>query len=254
MAVTSAGRRGVQSVDRAFELLQLVARADGGAGLTVLAASSGLPVPTIHRILRSLVATGHVVQLASRRYALGPQMIGLGASAARTLETWAQPHLADLAERSGETANLAVLERRQVVYLAQATSSRHNVRMFTEVGSRVSLHCTGVGKALLAHLPPATVRDIVTSTGMQARTRRTITDPEALADELTHVRSAGYAMDDEEQERGVRCVAVVVPGESSTAISVSGPASRLTRTAVRRLAPMVSETARDLAAGLVSPR
>jgi IclR family transcriptional regulator, acetate operon repressor len=241
---------GVQSVDRAFELLELVAAADGGAGLSQLAAGSGLPVPTVHRIVRSLVASGHVLQLASRRYALGPRMVGLGKSAAVTLDAWAHPHLGRLAEVTGETANLAMLDRTSVVYLAQATSARHHVRMFTEVGSRVLPHCTGVGKALLAQLDPDLVRSIVTSVGMRACTPRTITDPVAFADELERVRELGYAVDDEEHERGVRCAAVAVEGMPATAISVSGPAGRLTRAALPRVVPVLVRTAQELADGL----
>jgi IclR family acetate operon transcriptional repressor len=247
-----AAPRRVQSVERAFDLLHLIALTDAGAALSELAASSGLPVPTIHRLLRSLVDSGHVVQLSSRRYALGPRMLGLGQSAGRTLDAWANPHLTRLAELTGETANLAMLDVGDVVYLAQVSSHRHIVRMFTEVGSRVSPHCTGVGKALLAELPTKTAREIVTAAGMPARTRHTITDPDELVEELARVRAAGYAVDDEEQELGVRCVAVVVPA-TATAISVSGPASRLTRPAIGRLVPVVRAAARHLGEALGRP-
>ena len=250
---TDAQRR-VQSVERAFDLLHLIALTDAGAALSELAAQSGLPVPTIHRLLRSLVDSGHVVQLSSRRYALGPRMLGLGQSAGRTLDAWAHPHLTRLAELTGETANLAMLDVDDVVYLAQASSQRHIVRMFTEAGSRVSPHCTGVGKALLAELPAETAREIVTTAGMPARTRHTITDLEELMEELARVRAAGHAVDNEEQELGVRCVAVVVRGVPATALSVSGPASRLTRPAMGRLVPAVRAAARHLGEALGRPR
>jgi len=100
------------------------------------------------------------------------------------------------------------------------------MRMFTEVGRRVYAHCTGVGKALLAQLPDDAVRRIVTSAGMPARTDHTITDVDRLLEELGRVRARGYTVDDGEQEAGVRCVAVAVPGSPTTALSVSGPASR----------------------------
>jgi IclR family acetate operon transcriptional repressor len=242
-------QRGVQSVNRAFDLLQLIAVTDGAA-LSELAAASGLPESTIHRILRSLVDSGHVLQLSSRRYTLGPRMVGLGQSGARTLDAWTRPHLTRLAEQTGETANLAMLDRGQVVYLAQASSRRHTVRMFTEVGSRVPAHCTGVGKALLADLPPQAARDLAASEGMPASTRHTITDPDVLVEELRRIRAVGHAVDDEEQELGVRCVAVVVPRVPASAISVSGPASRMTRAVVGRLVPVVRAAARDLSGDL----
>jgi IclR family acetate operon transcriptional repressor len=236
----------VQSLDRAFELLEHMAAAGGEVALSQLAAASGLPVPTIHRIVRTLVASGYVLQLPSRRYALGPRLIGLGESASRTVEAWATPHLLALAEASGETANLAMLDGDMVVYVAQAPSSRHTVRMFTEVGRRVFAHCTGVGKALLAHLPADEVRRIVRAAGMPARTDHTITDVDRLLDELERIRSQGYAVDDGEQELGVRCVAVAVPGSPTSALSVSGPASRVTHDAVPALVPVLLAAADGL--------
>lgn len=238
---------GVQSVERAFELLELMAAAGGEAGLSRLAEDSGLPTPTIHRLLRTLVDDGYLLQLPSRRYALGPRLVNLGAGASRVVEAWAGPHLQQLAEGSGETANLAMLDVNRVVYVAQAPSTRHTMRMFTEVGRRVSAHCTGVGKALLAQMPDDDVRRVLTSAGMPALTEHTIVEVDAFLDELGRIREQGYAVDDGEQELGVRCVAVAVPSNSTSAVSVSGPASRVTRRAVPRLVPLLRATGAALA-------
>ena len=246
----SAGSRspgGIQSLERAFDVLELMAAAGGEVALSRLAADSGLPVPTIHRIVRTLVDSGYVLQMPSRRYTLGPRLIGLGANASQAVEAWASPHLRPLAEATGETANLAMLDVDRVVYVAQAPSSRHTMRMFTEVGRRVYAHCTGVGKALLAQLPERDVRRLVASAGMPATTEHTITDVDRLLEELAAVRTRGYAVDDGEQELGVRCVAVAVPGTLSTAVSVSGPASRVTKESVASLAETLQATARGLA-------
>ncbi|MDQ1621482.1 MAG: IclR family transcriptional regulator, acetate operon repressor [Actinomycetota bacterium] len=238
---------GVQSLDRAFDLLELMAATEGGVGLSQLAATSGLPVPTIHRIVRTLVSSGYVLQLPSRRYALGPRLIGLGARATTTLDAWARPHLAALAERTEETANMAMLDGDMVVYVAQVPPLRHTMRMFTEVGRRVFAHCTGVGKALLAQLPEDTARDLVLTAGMPAQTDRTITDLDVFAGELRRIRQQGYAVDDGEQERGVRCVAVPIPGSPTIAVSVSGPAGRLTPESLPQLVPVLMSAADDLA-------
>jgi IclR family acetate operon transcriptional repressor len=241
---------GVQSLNRAFALLEHMAAAGGDVALSELATRSGLPLPTIHRIIRTLVGSGYVRQLPSRRYALGPRLIGLGDAASRMLGEWARPHLAQLVDEVGETANMAVLDGDAVVYVAQVPS-RHSMRMFTEVGRRVPVHCTGVGKALLAQLPPERVRAMVTGAGMPAQTPHTITDPDRLARELDRIRHQGYAVDDAEQELGVRCVAVAVPGgPSMTALSVSGPESRVTWAAVERIAPLLREAAQALAGRL----
>lgn len=238
---------GVRSLERAFELLELMAAAGGEIGLSQLASDSGLPLPTIHRLVRTLVAGGYLLQLPSRRYALGPRLIGLGDIASQTVDAWAGPHLHALAEASGETANLALLDVDRVVYVAQVPSSRHTMRMFTEVGRRVYAHCTGVGKVLLAELPDDEVRRLLVVVGMPARTERTIVDVEAFLKEMEVVRRQGYAVDDGEQELGVRCVAMVVPGGDTTAVSVSGPASRVTRGAVTRIVPLLREAGRGLA-------
>jgi IclR family acetate operon transcriptional repressor len=243
----SSARTGVQSLERAFELLELMAASGGDVALSQLAAESGLPVPTIHRLVRTLVSSGYVLQMPSRRYTLGPRLIGLGASASQKVEAWASPHLRSLAEATGESANLAMLDVDRVVYVAQAAPTRHTMRMFTEVGRRVYAHCTGVGKAMLAQLPDDTVRRLVASAGLPATTEHTITDVTTLLAELGRVRERGYAIDDGEQELGVRCVAVAVPGSHISAVSVSGPASRVTPEAVPALAAVLRESALALA-------
>jgi IclR family acetate operon transcriptional repressor len=224
----------------------LISTAGGELAISELADRSGLPLPTIHRLIRTLIASGYVIQQPSRRYALGPRLIGLGETASRMLGAWARPQLADLVETVGETANMAILDGDRAVYIAQVPS-KHSMRMFTEVGRRVDLHCTGVGKALLAQLPPATALEIVRQTGMPARTERSITDPGELMKALAEVRERGYVIDDGEQEIGVRCVAVPVTGTPSlTSISVSGPETRLTPEVVEHVVPHLLEAAAGL--------
>ncbi|GAB2588899.1 allantoin degradation transcriptional regulator AllR [Streptomyces capparidis] len=242
----------VQSLDRAFDLLERMADAGGEIGLSDLAARSGLPLPTIHRLVRTLVARGYVRQQPSRRYALGPRLIRLGEGAARLLGTWARPHLAELVEATGETANMALLDGDEVVYVAQVPS-RHSVRMFTEVGRRVLPHSTGVGKALLAGLPPQRARALLERTGMPAETAHTITDPDEFLRVLAAVRERGWAVDDNEQEIGVRCLAAAVPDSpTAAAVSVSGPSGRLTDEAMERYVPVLLDVARRLSLALAA--
>ncbi|MPZ97443.1 MAG: IclR family transcriptional regulator, partial [Propionibacteriales bacterium] len=179
------------------------------------------------------------------------RLIYLGESSSRLLGTWARPHLATLVDTLGETANLAMLDGDQVVYVAQVPS-RHSMRMFTEVGRRVMPHCTAVGKALLAQLPESEVRELVQRTGMPARTEHTITSPADLAGRLVAVREKGFALDEGEQEVGVRCVAVAVVGAPARiALSISGPMPRMTDDLVGRAIPVLQAAAaaltRDLA-------
>jgi IclR family acetate operon transcriptional repressor len=247
------GRDGsVQSLRRAFELLERLADTGGEASLSELAAGSGLPMPTIHRLIRTLVALGYVRQNTNRRYALGGRLIRLGENASMQFGVWARPLLAELVDEVGETANLAVLERDEVVYVSQVPS-KHSMRMFTEVGRRVLPHGTGVGKAILSQLPTDEVRALLKRTGMPSYTEHTCTDPDALLTHLAKVAKLGYAVDESEQELGVRCVAAPLTGTPArAAVSVSGPEGRLTRETVTRIAPAVQRIAATLSAHLAT--
>lgn len=241
----------MQSVDRALLLLELLAQAGGRLAITELAHRSGLSLGTVHRLLTSLAGRGYVRQDADRRYALGTSLLVLGDVATRLLGSWALPVMAQVAEQSGETTNLAVLEDDHVVYVAQVPG-RHRMRMFTEVGRRVLPHSTAVGKALLAGQDDQRVARVATRLGLPARTAHTVTSLPALLADLAAVRLRGWAVDDEEEEVGVRCLAVPVgPGRGAiAALSVSAPASRLEPDAldvVAQLHRAAAELSRSLA-------
>ena len=237
---------GVQSVERAFGLLEILGERGGEAGISELADASGLALPTIHRLIRTLLRLGYVRQLPSRRYAFGPGLVRLGEQANALMATWARPSLERLERSVRETANLAVLDGDMVTYVAQVPS-RHQMRMFTEVGRRVYPHSTGVGKALLAQLPDDQVIEIVRRTGLPRYTANTIVDEAALLVDLAAIRARGYSIDEGEQEVGVRCFAIAVPGPASmTAVSVSGPDSRITLESADWIVPALNETAQSL--------
>ena len=241
---------GVQSIARAFRLLEIVATNGGVMGLSQLAVESGFPLPTIHRAVRTLVDLGYLRQEPSRQYALGPRLLLLAESSSTMLNTLASPHLRRLVDELGETANLALLDSDRIAYVAQVPG-RHSMRMFTEVGRRVLPHCTAVGKVLLATTRPVEVHDLLARTGMPRYTDRTITDPDAFDAELSRTRERGYALDEGEQEVGVHCVAVAVPQSvARLAVSVSGPAPRMTEALLAEAVPALERAARAVAADL----
>ena len=217
----------VQSVARALDVLEALAAAGKPLGVAELGESTGLPLGTAHRLLQSLHERGYVRRDGSRKYSLGPSAVRLADGAQDALARSARPYLAELVALSGETANLAVRAGDDVVYIAQVPSP-HTLRMFAEVGRHVPPHSTAVGKVLLAALPRHEALGIVRRAGLPARTPATITELDAFAVELDGVTARGWAADDEEQEPGVRCVAVPVVGSGPTiaAMSVSGPAER----------------------------
>ena len=231
---------GVQSVERALELLETLAEPGEAKGVSELARATGLPVATIHRLLATMVAGGYVRQdTGSHKYTLGSHLIRLGEAAARDFAQFARPYLTELMEASGETANLAVFEDGHVAFVAQVPSRHHRVRMFTEVGRRVNPHTSGVGKVVLAFCPRPEVEALLARNGLPRRTPRTITDRARFLAELDKVASQGYAVDSGEEEVGVRCLAVPVfgVGGSVAAMSVSAPEGRLQPGDIERVLP-----------------
>ena len=186
-------------------------------------------------------------QNSNRRYTLGSRLIRLGESASRQFGTWARPFLAQLVDQVEETANLAVMDGDEVVYVAQVPS-RHSMRMFTEVGRRLLPHGTGVGKAMLSKLPRDEVRALLARTGLPAYTPNTITDPDELLASLDQIAEQGYALD--RQERGSRACGASrcrwTARRRSPPCRCPGPDSRLTKEAVARILPEVLGIAKRL--------
>lgn len=235
-------RGGVQSVERALDLLE--ALSDGGPkGVSELVRATGLPLGTVHRMLATLTERDYARQTADRKYAVGGAALGLADASEQSLAAVGRPFLARLTALTGESANLAVLQGREMVYVAQSPSP-HSLRIFAEVGRRVPLHSTAVGKVVLARMPREKAVDLLRSTSLAAATPHTITSVERLDDELDRVARMGYAIDEQERELGVRCVAAAVPSTSMhVAISVSGPSERFPLSAVREVASAVIDSA-----------
>lgn len=245
----STAKGGVQSVNRSLELVETLAARGGHLSLGELSEAAGIPMATTHRLLRTLVERGYVAQRGDRRYALGLRLVPLGSAAHAVVGATIHAVLAELVRDLGETANLAVLAGRRAEYVAQVPS-QYAMRMFTEVGQRVDLHSTGVGKAMLAHLEDAEVAAVVGDGTLAAHTERTMVRRRELQAALAEVRGAGWAVDDGEQELGVRCVAVPVLGPGvPMAVSISGPVSRVTDDVVARAVPSLQAAARRLATG-----
>jgi DNA-binding IclR family transcriptional regulator len=247
---TGSGRLKVQSVDRTLDVLESLASQRGATGVSELAQLVGLHVSTVHRLLATLVDRGYVRQdPESSRYHLGSRIFTLASAADLHLDLRlvARPYLERLKRTSGDTANLVMASDREVVYLDQV-ASMHLVKMFTAPGRRAPLYCTGTGKLMLAHKPPAFVESVL-SGPLERFTSKTIVSRAALEAELATIRKNGYAVDDEEMEEGVRCLAVPIfdrHRQCVGALSVSGPTTRLTTERVTKLAPSARLVADEL--------
>lgn len=250
-ATSPRSTSGVQSLGRAFAILEVMADAGGIIGLSELAERADLPLATIHRLVRTLVDLGYVRQEPSRQYSLGPRLIRLADTSSKRIATWARPAMKAAVAELGESVNLAVLDGDEIVYVAQVQPSTNFMRMFTEVGRRTSPHSTAVGKAILSQRSDDEVKDLLDRTGMARHTESTLTTPQEFLAELVDVRSRGYAIDEGEQERGVRCVAVVVPSAPQPmALSMSGPLTRVDDGVVERAATVLHAAAAEIAAEL----
>ncbi|GAB3800450.1 IclR family transcriptional regulator [Humibacter antri] len=208
-----------------------------------LAMAADLAPATTHRLLQTLVTHGYARRLEGGRYALGGRLVRLGGAAGRACGEAAGDSLTALAAQLDECTSMAMLDGDVVVYVAQAAST-HSMRMSAVVGRRDHAHVTGVGKALLACLTDDRVRDIVARAGLPRHTASSHTTVDALLLDLQATRVRGYAITDGEQELGMRCYAVAVPhAPTPTAISVSGPATRIDDAFGRRAIPLLRDTA-----------
>jgi DNA-binding IclR family transcriptional regulator len=244
------------SVERAFELLDLIATAPDGLTLSELTASSPRSKSTTHRYVATLVSLGVVRRDGSGRLRPGLKLLELAASLLEDddLRATAGPVLDDLARSTGETVHLGVPSDGEVVYIAKVESP-HSVRLVSRIGARIPLHCSAMGKALLAALGPAEL-DGLLAAPREARTSRTLVTAQALRDEVERIRETGIAVDDEENEAGVRCLGAAVlgpSGEAVGAISVSAPATRMSLERCLELGPLVREASADIGRRLGAP-
>ena len=250
------GARGgvVQSVERALDILEFLSRSEDELGVSEIGSATGLAAGTAHRLLGTLASRGYIHRNArTRRYGLGLKSLTLAITTRERLAPLALPFLEKLAEVSRETANLAILEGNAMMYVEQVSPSSRMLRIFTEPGNRVPLHSSGTGKVLLAYQPPRLIEFIIGRAGLTRQTATTITDPGQLRSELRRIRHDGFAVDHEEQEEGVRCLAAPVfgpDGEIFASISLSGPASRLGPKRTEELVPPLRRIATDLSAAL----
>lgn len=244
-----------QSVQRAIKILEYLAAADGPKDLTVISRNVQLNKSTVYRFLTTLEADRYVHQDAvTGRYSLGSKVTWLSAKFLEKNEIRNVAHaiLEDLSQQTGETAHLAILDGDEVCYVDKINGAQA-VLMASRVGLRMPIHCTALGKALLAYRPRSEWRRYVETNGLPARTARTITCPDQFYAELENVRRQGYAWDQLENEDGIRCVAAPVRdanGDVVAAISISGWIITMTEERLQELTPRVCAAAEAISARL----
>ncbi len=237
----------VQALDRGLTLLHTLAETDQ-ATLTELAMLTGMVPSTLHRLLVTLQHHG-VVDLdeATQHWTIGVEAFRIGSSFVRRTKVAeaGRPIMRDLMEATGETANLAIADDGDVVFISQV-ETHETVRAFFWPGTRGAIHASGIGKALLAEFSPEEVKRILQKKGLAGFTPKTITVPEELFADLEEARRRGWSVDDEERNLGMRCLASPIFNQFSEAIagvSVSGPSVRMTPARDDEIGTMVKQAA-----------
>ncbi len=245
------GKNPIQVADRLFGAVELLA-SEGAMGLTAVSTRLELNKSTVHRLLNSLIHMGYVKQNEENgKYELTMKLVDL---AGRLMEKKdvvqiVRPHLRRLMELSGETVHFVERDGADAVYIDKVEAFSNTVQMVSHIGSRLPMYCSGVGKAIAAELNPEEAEEVWRSSRILRRTPYTITDYEEFRRNLEEVRERGYALDNEENETGVRCVAASLrdySGRVRYAFSISAPVHRMYNDRIAELAGYILEAKKEI--------
>jgi len=224
----------VQTIERVSLILDILGQCPQGISVRDLSEKVELPKGTTHRLLSSLAYFDYVRQDSlNKNYHLGFKLVELGSLLINHIDfrNEARPFMVDLAEKTGETIHLVVLDQNEAFYIDKVVLHQTGLQMVSRVGLRIPLHCSSVGKILAAYLYEDELNQIFKESSLPRRTPNTITSLSRFKKHLKIIKAQGYAIDNEENEKGVGCVAAPIRngnGEVIAAMSISGPAIRIT--------------------------
>ena len=246
-------RARLSSVANSIRLLTSFSGEEDELGITTLATRLRLAKSTVHRLATTLTAAGFLEQSETGKYRLGVALFELGALVRRRMDVAneARPKLRELLEKTGETVQLGIVDHFSVLYVYEM-ESRHAIRMAAAVGARAPLHCTAVGKVLLAHQSAEYVKQVLAH-GLKAHTANSVTKRETLLAMLAEVAEREHAVDEEESEEGLRAIAAPVrnhTGNVIAALGVAAPVQRMTKKDMQTCVPSVMATAAAVSARL----
>jgi IclR family KDG regulon transcriptional repressor len=252
---TGESRNTIRSVAQALKALDYLESCGDEAGVTEVGEALGVHKSTASRLLATMESGGYVARNdVTSKYSLGMRVVELAKTKLDQLDlrTYARPFLEELVRKTEETAHLAIMDQGSIVYIDKVDTP-HILIMRSRIGYRISPHCTALGKAILSALPEPRRDAILQEEGLERFTPNTITDPLMFREHLRKVRTQGFAVDDEEHEEGIRCAAAVVrdhTGGVAGAISVSGPAVRVSRQRVEEIGISVRDVCHRLSKSL----
>lgn len=256
MASLPAAVPEVRALSRGLRLLEILASEPAGLALAEITQQAQLSKSSAHRLLQTLVHNGYVAQeTTTGRYHPSLKLLRLSSQLVdeASLAEVVHPHLSHIAEVTRETVHLVLLDHDDPVYV-EKVESPNPIRMYSKIGMRVPLHCTGVGKAILAYLPEERLQQLVDNGRLERFTENTITNPEALRRHLAEVRRQGYAIDDGEHEEPVRCIAAPLFARDRQvvgAVSIAAVSYRVDVETLRGWWPVLQSHAEQLNAELI---
>jgi DNA-binding IclR family transcriptional regulator len=239
----------IKVLNKTFSILEVLLQQGSAMNMTEISKKLDLYPSTTHRILDTLKHWGYVEQEPNnQKYRLGLKVLELGMAKLQQIDLIREvtPYLKELVNQYNETVHVGVLEGGDVLYLAKEESSQ-TIRMCSYVGKRAPLHCTALGKVLLAYLPEEEIKKILDKIELPRLTEKTITDKKELEKELNKVKKQGFALDIGENEKDVRCIAVPIrnyQGRVIAAVSISGPAFRIDKKVQNNLKEALIETSK----------
>ncbi len=239
--------QGAQSFMRTMSVLQQIADAPEAPTRAELMATCGLTRPTLYRIIASLEAEGLIAPAKDKRYRLGGRLVHLArrALAQNDVRQIAEPVLTHLRDETGETVHLAIRSGHELVYIDKM-ESRQVVRMSSTIGTRVPFHSSGVGKAYLSAMAPASAEALIGELALEEITPFTTTSRSALRQTVRGAREVGFVRDDQENELGIVCFGAAIceaPDQPVASVSVSVPLFRLLQETEQYSAPLVQAVA-----------
>ncbi|PSL40176.1 IclR family transcriptional regulator [Planomicrobium soli] len=223
----------VQSLERAFNLLDTLSEYPDGLQITRLSEKVGLSKSTVHRLLATLITMNYVYKdPESEKYRIGYRLLYLTRNILNNIDviSIAKPFLEALSADVNETIHLCIEDMGEVLYVDKIESNQ-TIRMFSRVGSRAPMYCTGVGKMLLSGMEQTKYNNVVDRISFVSKTENTIKSKDQLATELQVIKEQGYALDNVENEEGIRCIAAPIidsKGDIIASFSISGPSNRIT--------------------------
>lgn len=242
--------KGVQSIDRALDIIESIAIAQDGKSLTEIASQVGLPKSTAYRLIVTLLNRGYLSKTREGDYKIGYKLIEAASYYINDLElqTEARPYVAEISAHLGLSAYLGVLEGDKVVYIEKRNVSTA-AKLYSKIGIRVNAYCSSLGKCLLANYSNEQLEEIMADCSFIKFTPNTIADMKSLHKEITKVRKQGWAIDNEEYELGQRCIGAPIydyKGDIIAAVSASGDKHILTDDRIEEVADYIKKTALEI--------